>query len=100
MSQILDMRLDPERLRDCAAWDEADRIADLELFGRQPLTAGEPIETLGDLTADTLGDVMRVPSAMAEAAAATELRLGAWLSIAGAFLAGLGGWVLRGGVPS
>lgn len=30
MSQLLDSALDDERLRECALWDEADRIADLQ----------------------------------------------------------------------
>ena len=77
--------LDPERLHDCAQWDERDRIADLQLFGRP---GAGPVMPMDD-SADTLGDTTPVPAAITEAESATELRT-AGLWIAGmAFVAGM-----------
>lgn len=96
MSRALHSYLDPERLRDCAQWDERDRIADLQLFGRPGAGLVMPLDDSGD----TLGDTTPVHPAITDAESATELRDAAlWIAglmfVAGMLLPAFAPWVAR-----
>jgi len=81
MSQILDTALDADRLRDCAAWDEHDRIADLQrqvAAGGCPVCGRDPKRVNNEASECSHVECPSRRSAWSERPTAAELHRGPW----------------------